>query len=66
MAGGSQYIGFVLGSKNMFRLEDAIQKRKEALIGEGTIDSDERLELELHLRESVVALQSQSLSLIHI
>ena len=46
----------------MFRLEDAIQKWKEALIGEGTINSDERLELELHLRESVVALQSQSLS----
>ena len=46
----------------MFRLEDAIEKWKEALIGEGTINSEERLELELHLRESVVALQSQSLS----
>ena len=62
MAGGSQYIGFVLGSKNMFGLEDAIEKWKEALISEGTINSEERLELESHLRESVVELQSQSLS----
>ena len=62
MAGGSQYIGFVLGSKNMFRLEDAIEKWKAALISEGAINSEERLELESHLRESVVALQSLSLS----
>ena len=46
----------------MFGLEDAIEKWKEALISEGTINSEERLELESHLRESVVELQSQSLS----
>jgi hypothetical protein len=46
----------------MFRLEDAIENWKEALIGDGTINAEERLELESHLRESVAALQSQSLS----
>lgn len=46
----------------MFRLEDAIENWKETLIGDGTINADERLELESHLRESVAALQSQSLS----
>lgn len=46
----------------MFRLEDAIEKWNEALNSRGTINAEERLELELHLRESIVALQSQSLS----
>lgn len=46
----------------MFRLEDAIENWKEALIGDGAINTEERLELESHLRETVVALQEQSLS----
>ena len=46
----------------MFQLEHAIQNWKEALVGDGSINAEERLELESHLRESVASLQSQSLS----
>lgn len=62
MADGAQHIGFILGSKVMFELETAIEKWKEDLIGDGTINMKETLELESHLRDSIVALQTQSLS----
>ena len=46
----------------MFRLDEAIEHWKETLIGDGTINAEQSLELESHLRESMVHLRSLSLS----
>jgi hypothetical protein len=46
----------------MFELEQAIADWRDALIDGGTINSDEKQELESHLRESTVTLSEKGLS----
>lgn len=46
----------------MFELEEYIANWKDALIDDGAINADGKLELESHLRESISALHSNGLS----
>lgn len=62
MAGGSQYTRFILGSEKVFELEKEIVNWKGALVDDGAINTEERRELESHLRESITALHSKGLS----
>lgn len=62
MACRAQHSGLILGNKNVFDLEKEIANWKAMLGGEGAINTEENLELESHLRESVAGLEAKGLS----
>jgi hypothetical protein len=62
MDGGTRNIKQIMENEPPFNLEDAIQQWRDSLIQSSRLRQEELEELELHLRDSVIALQKRGLS----